>query len=84
MNSRLIMGGLKMDWIIANSTNIEKFRYDPESLILEIEFKKGAVYQYFDVPNSVYETFISQVNSGGSAGQFFNTSIKGYFRYAKI
>jgi len=73
-----------MDWIMANSTNIERFRYDSNALILEIEFKKGAVYQYFDVPNSVYEAFESQVNSGGSAGQFFNANIKGYFRYAKI
>lgn len=78
------LGGIKMNWIIASSTNIERFRYDPYSLILEIEFKKGAVYQYFDVPNSIYEAFKSQVNSGGSAGQFFNTNIKGCFRYAKI
>jgi hypothetical protein len=73
-----------MNWIIANSSNIERFRYDPDSLILEIEFKKGAVYQYFDVPISVNEAFESQVNSGGSAGQFFNSDIKGYYRYAKI
>ena len=73
-----------MEWILANSSNIEKFRYDASLLLLEIEFKKGAVYQYFDVPNSVYEAFESQVNSGGSAGQFFNSSIKGYYRYAKI
>lgn len=73
-----------MDWVIANSTNIERFRYDPGSLILEIEFKKSSVYQYFDVPNSVYEEFASVVNSGGSAGKFFNSNIKGYYRYAKL
>lgn len=73
-----------MDWILASSSNIEKFRYDPDSTILEIEFKRGAVYQYFDVPIQVYESFESQVISGGSAGQFFNQSIKGFYRYAKL
>jgi hypothetical protein len=73
-----------MQWIVASSTNIEKFRYDMDSLILEIEFKKGTVYQYFDVPNAIYESFVSQVNSGGSAGQYFNSNIKGYYRFARI
>lgn len=72
-----------METIIANSTNIEKFRYDVELSILEIEFKKGGIYQYFDVPSSIYDEFRSQVISGGSAGQFFNAYIKGAFRYAK-
>lgn len=76
-------GGIIMDWIIANSTNIERFRYDPETQTLEIEFKKGARYQYFDVPNVVFEEFVSICNSGGSVGQYFNFSIKGCYRFAK-
>ena len=72
-----------METIIANSTNIEKIRYDAELSILEIEFKKGGIYQYFDVPSSVFDELRSQVISGGSAGQFFNSYIKGAFRYAK-
>jgi len=73
-----------MDWIIANSSNIERFRYDSNSSILEIEFKKGDLYQYFDVPSTTFDEFKSQVISGGSAGQFFNMYIKGNYRYAKV
>jgi hypothetical protein len=28
--------------------------YDPENMILEIEFQHGGVYQYFNVPESGY------------------------------
>ena len=73
-----------MDWINANSSNIERFRYDPGQMILEIEFKKGTLYQYFDVPTSTYEAFKGQVISGGSAGQFFHANIKGVYRYARV
>ena len=73
-----------MDWINANSSNIERFRFDPQQLILEIEFKKGTVYQYFDVPQTVFDLFRDEVISGGSAGQFFNANIKGSYRYAKL
>lgn len=73
-----------MGWVNASSSNIERFRYSPEQMILEIEFKKGELYQYFDVPISIYEAFQSQVISGGSAGQYFNSNIKGVFRYAKV
>jgi len=73
-----------MEWIIASSTNIEKFRYDPSSMTLEVEFKKGAVYQYFDVPTHIYEEFVSTVNSGGSAGKFLNANIKGVYRYSRL
>lgn len=74
-----------MQWIIAaSSSNIEKFRYDQEAMLLEIEFKKGTIYQYFDVPLSTYEAFLGEVNSGSSAGKFFNENIKGYYRYSRI
>ncbi len=73
-----------MTWIIANSSTVERFRYDLETQTLEIEFKKGTVYQYFDVPKNVFEAFESQVNSGGSAGQYFNSNIRGCFQYARV
>lgn len=72
-----------MAWVVVDSTVIEKFRYKPNTSILEIEFKSGAVYHYFDVPSAVYEEFRSHVRSGGSAGQFFNTRIKEAYRFVK-
>ena len=39
--------------IIADSSTINKIGYDPVNEILEIEFSKGSVYTYADVPHSV-------------------------------
>jgi hypothetical protein len=46
---------------------------------LEIEFKKGGTYQYFEVPESLF----SQMQAAGSKGQFFAQNIKGIYRYAR-
>jgi hypothetical protein len=48
-----------MDWIPVSSTNIARVRFDDSSLTLEIEFHGGRTYQYFDIPQPVYEAFIS-------------------------
>ena len=70
-----------MDWIeTPESSNIERFRYDPQTLILEIEFKKGGVYQYFEVPEHVFEG----MKSASSKGQYLAQNIKGVFRYARV
>jgi hypothetical protein len=69
-----------MNWIeTPSSSTIARFRYDGNAQILEIEFKKSSVYQYFDVPESVVE----QLKVASSAGQFFAQNIKGVFRYAR-
>ncbi|MDR3540475.1 MAG: KTSC domain-containing protein [Desulfosporosinus sp.] len=74
-----------MEWVLTvSSSNVEQFRYDEDSQTLEVEFKSGARYQYFDVPNPVYEGFVSEANSGGSAGKYLNLNIKGHYRYAKV
>jgi len=63
------------------STMISGHGYDPETSILEIEFRKtGAVWQYFDVPESVYW----EMKSGGSVGQFFNSSIKNVYAGSQV
>jgi len=69
-----------MDWFeTPESGSILRFRYETETLTLEIEFKNGNVYQYFDVPELVYQAFCQ----AGSKGQFFSQSIRGAFRYAR-
>jgi hypothetical protein len=62
-----------------DSSNIARIRYLSEQSILEIEFKKGLVYQYFDVPENVFE----QLKSANSKGQYFAANIKGSYRYAR-
>ena len=69
-----------MTWLeTPESSNITRIRYLSEQSILEIEFKKGFVYQYFDVPENVFE----QLKSASSKGQYFAANIKGTYRYAR-
>ena len=65
--------------IPVTSSNIASVGYDQATSTLEIEFLNGTIYQYFDVPQSVFDAFLS----AQSAGQYFNAQIKGSFRYAK-
>lgn len=54
------------------SSNLASIGYDSENEILEVEFKHGGVYQYFDVPENVYEELID----ASSHGQYFDRNIK--------
>lgn len=63
-----------------DSTNISEIGYDAETFTLEVCFNNGRVYQYFDVPQHVWEAF----KSSASKGQFLNSEIKGRFRYARV
>lgn len=68
------------DWVGFNSTSLIRARYRPENSSLEVEFHGGRVYEYFDVPESVFQALIAS----DSAGKFFAENIKGVFRYARL
>ena len=69
-----------MNWVDVNSSNLARVRYAENTSTLEIEFQGGRVYQYFDVPKTIFEALLQ----ADSRGQFFNTQIKGQFRYARV
>jgi len=73
-----------MTWVYADSSAVERFRYDKAAETLVIQFKKGTVYQYFLVPYPVFAAFVSHVKSGGSAGQYFNEAIKDCYQYVQV
>lgn len=52
------------------SSNISEADYDGKDLI--ITFKKGGVYRYLGVPQSVFNAFIS----ADSQGKYFTQNIK--------
>ncbi len=54
--------------------------YDPKTMTMEVVFVNGTIYQYFDVPEHVFQGLLS----APSAGIYFNSSIKGTYRYAKM
>lgn len=47
---------------------------------LEIEFKSGFVYQYEDVPESVYLNLLG----ASSIGRFFDQNIDGTYQHRRI
>lgn len=61
-----------MERIPVSSTSLLSIGYDANSRILEVEFTRGAVYQYYDVPSDEYDSFIAS----NSKGQYFNSRIK--------
>lgn len=62
------------------SSNISSIGYDPASAVLEVEFSNGAVYQYFDVPEHLYQGLMSASSHGG----FLNDYIKYNYRYQRV
>ena len=62
------------------SSNIESIGYDSKSQTLEIEFLNGSLYQYFDVPETVFEKLMG----ADSHGRYLNSNIKGHYRFSKV
>lgn len=62
------------------SSNIASIGYDADSQTLEIEFLNGGVYQYFDVPQYIYQ----ELMGASSHGQYLAQNIKGGYRYSKV
>jgi hypothetical protein len=47
------------------SSNIASIGYDAQSKTLEVEFLNGTVYQYYNVPVSVYQGLMNAQSHGG-------------------
>jgi hypothetical protein len=66
--------------IHVDSSNIEAVGYDVDSSTLQVEFKNGGTYQYFDVPERVFE----ELRDASSVGAYLAANIKGVYRYSKV
>lgn len=70
-----------MDRKYVTSSNIASIGYDSNSQTLEVEFLNGAIYQYYDVPEALYEGLMS----ADSHGTFLSEHIKkGGYRYERL
>jgi hypothetical protein len=65
------------------SSTIHKVSYDPRQQHMEIEFRTGDVYRYFEVPSRLWQLFRLYIDCQGSAGAFFNEYVKNRFRSRK-
>jgi len=65
---------------VEGSSNIKSMGYSPESQVLQIEFKGGGIYEYYDVPEPVYKFMLA----AESKGHYFATHIKPYFPCERV
>lgn len=64
-----------------SSSNIKSIGYDESTSTLEVEFLNGNIYQYSNIPESLY---INLMNAG-SHGEYLDAYIKkGGYRYTKV
>lgn len=59
---------------------IHSVGYDVASSVLEVEFESGRVYEYYDVPLSIY----SGLMTAGSRGAYFNDFVRDMYPYAEV
>jgi hypothetical protein len=68
-----------MDRQPVTSSNLASIGYDPATETLEVEFKNGLVYQYYNVPQIIFD----QLHQAASVGTFFNANIKNSYACAR-
>jgi KTSC domain len=79
----LIVSTKKGDMMINNmvlSREIEWIGYEHKRNMLQIEFIVGAIYQYENVPETVYQEFLT----APSYGRFFESNIKNKYQARKV
>ncbi|MBG9993437.1 KTSC domain-containing protein [Pseudoalteromonas sp. NZS127_1] len=69
-----------MNMINVDSSNVAAVGYDEESTTLQVEFNNGSAYQYFDVPEHLF----NGLRDADSVGGFLAANIKGSYRYSKV
>ena len=62
------------------SSNVRAIGYDSQTQTLEVEFLSGWVYQYYGVPDHMYEQFMQ----ASSKGRFLNYHIKNHYPYSRV
>lgn len=63
------------------SSNLKAIGYDPGNQILQIAFKNGGTYDYYNVPESVYNGLMA----ASSHGSYFDSHIKkGPYKFKKL
>jgi hypothetical protein len=62
------------------SSSIACFCYDERNQVLVVEFKHRRIYNYYDVPQEVFEQMIS----APSKGQFFLENVREEYDYTRV
>jgi hypothetical protein len=59
------------------SSAILSVGYDDASALLEVEFKSGRIYHYFDVPKAHFDGILSAASPNG----YLTAHVKPFYRY---
>ena len=63
--------------VAVQSSLLSSAAYQVGESVLQLEFRDGAIYRYFDVPAAVYGDLLA----ADSKGAYFNKHIRGCFRH---
>lgn len=63
-----------------NSSWIDGFKYNPDTLALDVKTKEGKMYRYQRVSTDI----AARLAFAESSGKFFNNHIQGQYDYKKI
>lgn len=69
-----------MERVSVSSSNIASVGYDEETKVLEVEFHSGAVYQYLNVEQIIYNDMIGS----SSVGKYFIANVKDSYSFIRI
>ena len=67
-----------MEMIPVSSSNISAIGY--ENGTLRVRFNDGSEYDYYGVPENIYNDFLDSA----SKGSFLHQNLKGKYQYAKL
>lgn len=74
-----------MKRVPVDSSNLVSIGYDVQTGTLEVEFKRGELYRYFNVPVGVFDSLIATEASGKSVGAYFDAYVKkASYRYEEV
>ena len=65
---------------VVDSSVISSVGYDERAHVLEVEFRTGRLYHYYDVPRAEYDALLA----ASSVGSYFNREIRTKYKSATI
>jgi hypothetical protein len=69
-----------LDRVALNSTLLASAGHDPRRHLLEVEFRSGELYRFFNVPSACYQELLRADSKGG----YFNVNIRNLFPYQHL
>lgn len=66
--------------IPVRSSNLRAVDYNPLTLTLTIQFHSGRIYEYYGVPQNIFDALLA----ASSKGKFHHRHIKNSYRYRRI